>query len=80
MSMFVRVRGATPGDPSHEFDVTEARLNRSPHLFTIVDPVPVRVARRALFVGSSVTEAPAVNSGENENTPDGDYQTEVSDA
>ena len=34
--MFIRVRGAKPGDPLHEFDIPEARFKQRPDLFVRV--------------------------------------------
>lgn len=45
MGGFVRVRGAGEGDPLHEFDVPVQTLWRHPERYTVVDPVPVAVAR-----------------------------------
>lgn len=47
--MFLRVRSAHPGDPLHEFDVHADELERNPHLYTVVDPVPVPRPRSPIF-------------------------------
>lgn len=48
--MFVRVRGRKPGDPLHEFDVSEAEARAHPDLYIVVDKKPVAAARPASFV------------------------------
>ncbi len=55
--MFVRVRGALPGDPLHEFDVPVVRVERSPGLFVVVDDVPVLECRPPRYVSAPVSSA-----------------------
>ncbi len=51
---FIRVRGATPGDPLHEFDVPEAEAAASPGAYVVLDPEPVADARPAAYKGGAV--------------------------
>jgi len=52
--MFVRVRGATPGDPLHEFHIPESLLQRHPDRYKVVDPKPVAKALPASSVPGAV--------------------------
>ena len=52
--MFIRVRGATPGDPLHEFDVPVARVKRHPDLYEVIDPKPVADPRPASAIPGTV--------------------------
>jgi len=54
---FIRVRGATVGDPLHEFDVPVREVERHPELYEVIDPEPAAHQRPALFV-SGVVKAP----------------------
>jgi len=47
---FVRVRGASVGDPLHEFDVSVAEAEANPNMYMVMDSKPVAKARPALFV------------------------------
>lgn len=47
---FIRVRGATPGDPLHEFDVPTAEVDRHPELYVVVDDTPAAQSRSASFI------------------------------
>lgn len=51
---FIRVRGASPGDPLHEFDAPVRTVQRSPHLYRVIDPEPVAEARPARHVSGRV--------------------------
>jgi hypothetical protein len=71
--MFVRVRGASAGDPLHEFDVSERYVALHPELFTVLDPVPVSVSRPPKFVAAAKKRAARKKPGENKTTaPAGD--------
>lgn len=48
--MFIRVRGATPGDPLHEFDVSVDEVARYPNLYEVLDGVPVSECRPPVYV------------------------------
>jgi len=52
--MFIRVRGASPGDPKHEFDVTVAEARARPHLYAVVDKTPSPVSRPPTFKTGTV--------------------------
>jgi len=53
--MFIRVRGAKPGDPLHEFDIPEARFKQRPDLFTVVKGVePSTVCRPPTYKPGTV--------------------------
>lgn len=52
--MFIRVRGKKPGDPLHEFDVSEAEARQHPDQYQIVDRKPVPTARPATFIAGTV--------------------------
>ncbi|MGB4136419.1 MAG: hypothetical protein WA971_07640 [Microbacterium sp.] len=52
--MFIRVRGATPGDPLHEFDIPLATYRRKRRQFKVVDKKPVAKARPASFIPGTV--------------------------
>lgn len=54
---FVRVRGAQPGDPLHEFDVSVQEAASNPSIYKILDDKPVSTARPASFV-PGVVKAP----------------------
>lgn len=61
---FIRVRGAKPGDPLHEFDVTVAEQKKYPDLYEVIDPKPVATSRPASFVPGVVkTPRPAKKRG-----------------
>jgi hypothetical protein len=47
---FVRVRGAAPGDPLHEFDVPEGLVKLQPDLYEVIDPEPVAKSRPASLI------------------------------
>jgi hypothetical protein len=53
---FLRVRGASPGDPLHEFDVAVGVVLKHPDLYVVVDSEPVAVSRPARFVPGRVPE------------------------
>lgn len=57
--MFVRVRGATPGDPLHEFDVPTLMVERHPDRYKVVDPKPVPQMRPASYFSGVVPVKPA---------------------
>jgi len=69
---FVRVRGASVGDPLHEFDVSTAEAAANPNMYTVLDPKPVATARPASFVPGVVKRAakkrPAKRAGETDKT------------
>lgn len=51
---FIRVRGATVGDPLHEFDVPVRAVERHPELYEVIDPEPAATQRPALFISGVV--------------------------
>ena len=57
--MFIRVRGNSPGDPLHEFDVPVGVVEKHPDLYKVVDPKPVAVARSASHIPGVVKAPPA---------------------
>lgn len=63
---FVRVRGKSPGDPLHEFDVPAAEAAAHPDLYVVLDAEPVPVSRPTVFVEGVVKPArkPAKRPGE----------------
>lgn len=79
MTQFVRVRGKTPGDPLHEFDVPLAEAEKHPEIYEVIDPKPVAETRPASFVSGVVPakKSPRVpkragkNPGENSTAPAG---------
>ena len=58
---FVRVRGAGPNDPPHEFDVAEAELRARPFLYHVIDPVPVGGPRPVRYVSRPVAASSKKN-------------------
>lgn len=52
--MFVRVRGKTPGDPRHEFDVPVQAVERHPERYEVIDKEPVAKQRPASLVSGVV--------------------------
>lgn len=50
---FIRVRGASAGDPLHEFDASEAEVAANPELYVVLDPKPVDEARPQKYVPRS---------------------------
>jgi hypothetical protein len=57
---FVRVRGKTPGDPLHEFDVTVAEADAHPDRYEVIEEKPVATSRPASFMPGTVkTPRPA---------------------
>lgn len=56
---FIRVRGASIGDPLHEFDVSVREQSAHSELYEVLDPEPVAEARPAKPVPGLVT-APSV--------------------
>lgn len=58
--MFIRVRGARPGDPLHEFDIPIVTFDRHPDRYTVIDKKPVAKQRPASHIPGVVAEpAPA---------------------
>lgn len=57
---FIRVRGKTPGDPLHEYDVTVGEVEKHPELYDVLDKKPVARSRPVVFVSGTVkTPRPA---------------------
>lgn len=54
--MFIRVRGSSPGDPLHEFDVPAIWVERHPDRYKVVDKEPVAKARPASHISGVVPE------------------------
>lgn len=54
--MFIRVKGATPGDPLHEFDLPVVEYERRPDLYQVVDKKPVAKARPASHISGVLPE------------------------
>lgn len=50
---FIRVRGASAGDPLHEFDASEAEVAANPELYVVIDPEPVDQPRPQKYVPRS---------------------------
>lgn len=50
---FIRVRGASPGDPLHEFDEPIGLVETHPELYVVLDPEPVEVPRPQKYVPRS---------------------------
>lgn len=46
---FVRVRGAGPKDPPHEFDAPVGVVEADPELYVVLDPEPVPEPRPPLY-------------------------------
>lgn len=58
--MFIRVRGARPGDPLHEFDIPIVTFDRHPDRYKVIDKKPVAKQRPASHVSGVAAEpAPA---------------------
>ena len=74
---FVRVRGKSPGDPLHEFDVPVVEVRAHPDVYEVLDGKPVAVSRPASFVPGTVKSPPAAKkrpakrSGEKSTAPAG---------
>lgn len=49
MKLFFRVRSSVVGDPDREFDVPFLELERYPHLYVVLDPVPSPVFRKPVI-------------------------------
>ncbi|PRB02764.1 hypothetical protein CQ047_17830 [Microbacterium sp. MYb72] len=54
--MFIRVRGATPGDPLHEFDVSVDECERNADLYEVIDTMQVPRARPASHIPGVVPD------------------------
>lgn len=54
--MFIRVRGARPGDPLHEFDIPIVAYERHRDRYKVIDKKPVATQRPASHI-SGVVEA-----------------------
>lgn len=69
---FLRVRGATVGDPLHEFDIPVSLFEAHPDRYTVIDPVPVAASRPTKTVVGTVVpdltiDAPSEGESEGEN-------------
>jgi hypothetical protein len=77
--MFIRVRGARPGDPLHEYDIPIVTFDRHPDRYKVIDKKPVAKQRPASHIpGVVAVPAPARKSvkpkrapktGEDKNAP-----------
>lgn len=56
MTEFIRVRGARPGDPLHEYDVPVVTYERDPDRYKVIDKEPVAKQRPASHVSGVVAE------------------------
>lgn len=52
--MFIRVRGATPGDPLHEFDIPLETYQRHRDRYKVIDKKPVAKQRPASHIPGTV--------------------------
>lgn len=54
--MFIRVKGARPGDPLHEFDIPQVTYERHPDRYKVIDKKPVARQRPASHIPGVVAE------------------------
>lgn len=65
---FIRVRGARPGDPLHEYDIPVVTFERHPDRYKVIDKKPVAKQRPASHISGVVKASKprkaAPNTGE----------------
>ena len=69
---FIRVRGARPGDPLHEYDIPTVTFDRHRDRYTVIDKKPVAKQRPASHIPGVVKASKpkrATKSGENNTAP-----------